>query len=80
MCVLVKVKWFWKILGQESPAFQEIYVTASNTVEKWTKIMYIVMVYVTPIVGCSAYGLVLLWIHFTRGVEKEDYRLVYPYW
>lgn len=73
-------KFLINILGEMSPSFQEIYVNSGNSVEKWTVIMYNVMVKATPLASLIPNSMALLWKHYTRGEEKDDFHLLYPYW
>lgn len=56
------------------------YECLNTRIEKWTTVLNVIMVRVTPailIVTCIS---PVIWIHSTRGLQHEDYKLVYYFW
>lgn len=67
-------------IGSECPASQQLYTETNQLVEKFTKIMYIVIVYMTMPCILLPKSIHSFYIYFTTDLGADAFELAFPMW
>ena len=71
---------FIKILGLKNPSSKVLYEKTNRSVEKWSKIIFFVMVKITPIAWLLPKVIISLFLYFTTDLGNDALELPSPMW